>query len=147
MTCSLCSPRIHGDLGPQRRSHSDWRSGHHDSRWDRRRRGGYHTSSESWPVTADEYLVKAKRLKHYGDDVSPSGKSGEWWRCVCDVGLRARVCLVQLSGHLKGEVYLEAALMFMMSCYENEVSTGPASLVQTTTHSNTTHFGAASDRI
>ena len=30
--------------------------------------------------------------------------------------------MVQLSGHLKGEVYLEAALMFMMSCYENEVS-------------------------
>lgn len=95
-------------------------------------------------MTADEYLVKAKRLKHYGDGVSPSG---EWWRCVCAVGLRACVCLVQLSGHLKGEVYLEAALMFMMSCYENEVSTGPASLVQTTTHSNTTHFGAASDRI
>ena len=32
--------------------------------------------------------------------------------------------MVQLSGHLKGEVYLEAALMFMMSCYENEVSEG-----------------------
>lgn len=34
--------------------------------------------------------------------------------------------MVQLSGHLKGEVYLEAALMFMMSCYENEVSEGDA---------------------
>ena len=43
--------------------------------------------------------------------------------------------VLQVSGHHKGEVYLEAALMFMMSCYENEVSKVYKMVVHTTSHS------------